>query len=135
MLIIDDDDNDRILMQRALRARGLRDISEATDGEEAVDLLARWENDAAAARPGLLLLDLRLPQKDGFEVLRWLRRRPSWLSTPVIVLTNSDAAEDVRRAHELGCNAYVVKPTDPAETMSLAGTIREFWMRYHRLGE
>lgn len=132
VLIIDDNDDDRILWHRALQARGLKYILEAASGAQAVEILKRAEKEPGGVRPCLLLLDLSMPQKDGFEVLRWLRARPRWKTIPVIVLSNSEAPEDVRRAYKLRCSAFVVKPTDPAEMMFLAGSIREFWMRFNR---
>lgn len=135
VLIIDDDDNDRILMHRALHARGLKNIQESVNGEEAIALLTHAEKDPAAVSPWLVILDLHMPRKDGFEVLRWMRNRPRWQTIPVVVFSNSEAAEDIRRAYKLGCNAYTVKPTDPSEMMFLAGSIREFWMRFNRSGD
>lgn len=133
VLLVDDNDNDRFLMHRALLARGLKNVVQATTGAEAIDFLGRAEAaDDAGLVPSLVLLDLRLPEKDGFDVLRWVRGRARWQTMPVIVLTSSEAPEDIRRAHKLGCNAYIVKPADPADTMFLAGSIREFWLRYHR---
>lgn len=135
VLIIEDDDNDRILMHRALLARGLKNVQEAGNGEDAIALLAHAEKDPGAVSPCLVILDLHMPGKDGFDVLRWMRNRPRWQTIPVIVFANSDAPEEVRRAYKLGCNAFVVKPIDPAEMMFLAGSIREFWMRFNRSAE
>lgn len=132
VLIVDENINDRLHIERALDARGLKNIVHAATGNEAIAVLEKFElQDAKQPRPSLMLLDLNLPQRDGFEVLKWIRSRARWDSFPVIVFTSSNEPEDIRRAHKLGCNAYVLKPDDPAETMFLAGAIREFWLRYH----
>lgn len=132
VLIVDENPNARMRMERALDARGLKNIVHAANGNEAIAVLEKYEAPGLSLpRPSLMLLDLHLPDRDGFEVLRWIRSRARWDSFPVIVFTASDAPEDIRRAHQLGCNAYVLKPEDPAETMYLAGAIREFWLRYH----
>lgn len=132
VLIVDENINDRLHIERALDARGLKNIVHAANGNEAIAVLEKFESqDAKQPRPSLMLLDLNLPQRDGFEVLKWVRSRARWDSFPVIVFTSSNEPDDIRRAHKLGCNAYVLKPDDPAETMFLAGAIREFWLRYH----
>lgn len=131
VLIVDENLNDRLHIERALDARGLKNIVHAANGDEAIAMLEKFEAPGSQHRPSLMLLDLRLSRRDGFEVLRWIRARARWDTFPVIIFTTSNSPDDIRRAHKLGCNAYVLKPEDPAETMFLAGAIREFWLRYH----
>jgi CheY-like chemotaxis protein len=77
----------------------------------------------------LLLLDLKMPVLDGFEVLRWIRKHPTLSSLRVLVLTVSNRIQDVNHAYELGANSFLVKPTDFEQTVYLSNLIKEYWLR------
>ncbi len=82
--------------------------------------------------PSLLLLDLKMPQVDGFRVLQWLRENPLLKRLPVVVLSSSGEQRDVDRAHELGANGYSVKPSAAEGYIELAAAIEQYWLRQHR---
>ena len=78
--------------------------------------------------PALLLLDLKMPRADGFEVLNWLRTQPGLASLRVIVLTSSEDIRDVSKAYQLGANSFLVKPLDFKNTVAMVETITDFWL-------
>jgi DNA-binding response OmpR family regulator len=82
--------------------------------------------------PALILLDLKLPLKHGFEVLVWLRQQPSLRGIIVIILTSSSEERDVSQAYDLGTNAYLVKPTSVDKLTEIVGALDTFWFRYNR---
>ncbi|WP_049923492.1 response regulator [Halopiger djelfimassiliensis] len=104
-------------------------LSVSTDGDDALELLARRYADDTASVPDLVLLDLNLPRMSGFEFLEAVQADPTLSRLPVLVLTSSNAYEDVLESYELAANAYLTKPTDPAEFASIAETVVEFWFR------
>lgn len=114
ILQVEDSEDDVFMMKRVLKKTGVEDrVRIAWNGQEAIDYLTA----ALAAGPGgeaplpfLILLDLKLPYRDGFEVLEWIRAQPRLAELPVVVLTGSNEARDRRRALELGAQAYLVKP-------------------------
>ncbi|MDI6843252.1 MAG: response regulator [Anaerosomatales bacterium] len=105
ILIADDNMQIRMLVKAALRQLDC-EILEAVDGEEALAL-------AVAEPPDLLLLDVTMPKLDGFEVLEFLRKRPSTADIKVVMLTTAAQKTDLQRGIELGCDEYVVKPFEP----------------------
>jgi CheY-like chemotaxis protein len=102
-----------------------RNIIVARDGEEAVNMIPRWEEGEPA--PTLILLDLKLPRLGGLEVLERLKHHPSFASIPVVVLTTSRDEGDVRRAYQLGANSYIVKPVDFDKFLEVAAQIEHYW--------
>jgi CheY-like chemotaxis protein len=110
----DDNPDDRILAAEALKeARLLNPLLFVENGEELLDFLhhrRKYAPPAEVPRPGLILLDLNMPRKDGREVLREIKQDPSLKTIPVVVLTTSKDDEDVGRSYELGANSYIVKP-------------------------
>ena len=86
----------------------------------------------ASPMPGLILLDLKLPRKNGMEVLAWIRAHPQLRFLPVIVFSSSDQERDLKEALSLGANAYVVKPQRGEERRELAAAIKTFWLGFHR---
>jgi len=97
------------------------------DGAEALDFLFRRGTHTQALTPDLILLDLQLPQKTGFEILEELEQDPDLKFLPVVVVTGSNNKADVNRCYELGANAYVVKPSDPGQYIAVVQAIIEFW--------
>jgi CheY-like chemotaxis protein len=125
ILLVEDNPADALLLQEALRvAEVAHPVDHVTDGQQAIDFLR-----AAAQPPGLMLLDLNLPRKDGREVLAEVKGDPALRNIPVIVLTTSSAPSDVSLAYERGANAFVRKPLGMDRLIEAAGAIRDFWLR------
>lgn len=129
LLIVEDNPDDALLITRALGRVGLQDGFEvACNGDEAVEILAR----RGPLGFSLVLLDLKLPRKSGFEVLSWVRRESAFPHLPVVICSSSLEPEDVNRAYALGANSYVVKPLRMHEYDGLAACIRDFWCGFNR---
>ncbi|WP_317175822.1 response regulator [Halomontanus rarus] len=130
ILLIEDNPGDIRLTQEAFREAEF-DVRmyTATDGMKAIDFL----RDEASLCPNLVLLDLNLPRKDGFEVLEEIKADPELEHLPVLVLTSSTAREDVISSYEQHANAYLTKPDSPGSFVELAQTIEEFWLERVRL--
>ena len=132
ILLVEDDEADILLMQRAFRnARIANPLIEVRDGQAAIQYLAGDGVYADRARypiPFLMLLDLRLPKLSGFEVLEWIREQPEFGELIVVVLTSSVHVPDEARAHELGANSYLVKPGDFDELVELVKGIKGRWL-------
>lgn len=132
ILLVEDNPDDVFFMQRAVKAAAVQNpLQIAVDGQEAIDYLAgagKFSDRAAFPLPCLMLLDLKLPRKTGHDVLRWVREREDLASVIVIALTTSRESNDIAEAYRLCVNAYVVKPTSPAELTDIMVKIREFWI-------
>ncbi|TYT63435.1 response regulator [Natrialba swarupiae] len=102
-------------------------IRVATDGEAAFEELGVRNEAGPPSLPHLVLLDLDLPRTDGFEFLETVRSKPVLAHLPVLVLTDSEANEDVLESYELAANAYLTKPTDPDEYGEMVNSVVEFW--------
>ena len=103
------------------------DLDVIQDGAEALDFLFRRAPHTQARTPDLILRDLGLPRKNGFEILEALAQDADLKFVPVVVLTGSNKKADVNRCYEFGANAYVVKPADPAQYLAFVQAIIEFW--------
>jgi CheY-like chemotaxis protein len=132
ILLADDDPNDVLLTERALKRIGPGGpVHVVQDGEEAVAYL---KGDGAFADrnrfplPTLLLLDLKMPRRSGFEVLEWLRQQPGLRRLPVVVFTSSNQDSDVTRAYELGANSYLVKPAGFDNLVNMMKCLRSYWL-------
>jgi two-component system, response regulator len=130
ILLGEDDANDAEMTVRALRSNGLlNDVVVARDGVEVMDYLRRrgaW-TERSGGLPGLLLLDIKMPRRDGLDVLREIRDDPVLKVLPVVVLTSSREHPDLQRAYELGANAYVVKPIGFEKFADAVQRIGAFW--------
>lgn len=133
VLLVEDDPSDFRLIQRAFNklSNNFR-IFRLVDGEEAVSYMSGdppFDNRAVHPMPEVLLLDIKLPRRSGFEVLQWLRRQSSPLRRlPVIMLTSSRHGADVNRAYDLGANSYLVKPDNNSQLEQLASRFKEYWL-------
>jgi chemotaxis family two-component system response regulator Rcp1 len=141
ILIVEDNPGDVRLIREALRSgRTLRSMQVARDGMEAMLILQRQGAHAGAARPDLIMLDLNLPKKGGWEVLREIKLDQSLKSIPVVVLTASEAEDDISRSYQLHANCFVTKPGNLDEFLKVVTSIDEFWLttvklqRNHRDG-
>jgi CheY-like chemotaxis protein len=119
-------------MQRAFRKANLTSpLHVARDGLEAIEYLTHQGKFADASRyslPTLMLLDLKMPRKNGFETLEWLRQQPGLKRLVVVVLTSSSERADINRAYELGANSYLVKPGDFQALVELVSSLASYWL-------
>lgn len=128
ILLIEDNPDDEALTLRALKKHNiLNEVTVAHDGAEALELLFAHSG-TARTRPGLILLDLKLPKVDGLEVLRRIRADEETKIIPVVVLTSSKEQEDVVTSYSLGANAYVRKPVKFSEFADAVSTLGLFWL-------
>jgi CheY-like chemotaxis protein len=131
ILLVDDDENDILIMTMALRKVGLTcAICVARDGREAQEYLSgtgKFADRSAYPFPYLILMDLKLPRVMGLEVLKWLRDKPEFDSTIVLVLSSSPMPDDIQRVYHLHGNAYLVKPSGLDKLLALAQAIHDFW--------
>jgi CheY-like chemotaxis protein len=131
ILMADDDPDDRLLTADALKeARLINDIRFVENGEELLDYLRRTGKFAPpcdAPRPGLILLDLNMPRKDGRAVLKELKQDAELRTIPIVVLTTSKDDEDVYRSYDLGVNSYIVKPVTFEALVDILQTLEKYW--------
>jgi CheY-like chemotaxis protein len=131
ILMADDDADDRQLTREALEdARLINDIRFVENGEELLEYLRRqgkWATPADAPRPGLILLDLNMPRKDGRTVLKEIKQDPEFRTIPVVILTTSKSDEDVYRSYDLGVNSYIVKPVTFEALVDILQTLEKYW--------
>jgi CheY-like chemotaxis protein len=130
VLLVEDNCDDALLIRRAFRKAGLASPAHVVNGDAAVAYLSQAaEGDQASTQlPGLVLLDLKLPRKSGLEVLAWLREHETLRRLPVVVLTSSREAPDVRRAYDLGANSYLVKPVGFEALRQLVEALGLYWL-------
>jgi two-component system response regulator len=134
ILLIEDNPGDARLAREAFRDAKVRNnLSWVPDGVEALDFLARKPKYATAPRPDLILLDLNLPRKDGREVLVAIKSDDKFRRIPVVILTTSQAQEDIQRAYHLNANCYISKPVDLDQFMRIVKIIEDFWLTIVKL--
>jgi CheY-like chemotaxis protein len=131
ILLADDDADDRMMAADALEeSRLANDLRFVEDGEELMDYLHRRGKFAPpneAPRPGLILLDLNMPRKDGREALREIKAERELRSIPVIVLTTSQAEEDIYRTYDLGVNSFITKPVNFESLVAVMKALGKYW--------
>ncbi len=131
ILLADDDVDDRLLTREALAENRLaNDLREVRDGAELLDYLHRqgkYAEPGAAPRPGLILLDLNMPKMDGREALAAIKSDPELRAIPVVVLTTSQAEEDIFRTYELGVNSFISKPVTFTGLVAAMQAIGRYW--------
>lgn len=131
---MDDNPGDVFLTQEAFReGRFAHRLSIVEDGEEAIQFLRQNGIYHDAPRPDLILLDLNLPKKDGRELLAEIKDDPGLRRIPVVVLTTSDAQQDVSRAYKLRANCYLTKPLQLEDFLQKVRSIEDFWLTVVRL--
>lgn len=134
ILLVEDSPGDADLAREALEGAKVRNnLHLATDGEEAMAFLRRQGRYANAPRPGVILLDLNLPKKDGREVLAEIKSDEDLKRIPVVVLTISKDEEDVLRSYDLHANCFITKPIDLGQFLKVVRSIEEFWLTIVRL--
>ncbi len=129
LLLIEDNPYDQVLTLRAFHKSTVASVVVARDGFEALRyLLGDGSSGAPAELPTLVVLDLKLPRMDGFEVLRRLRAERRTHLLPVVILSSSVEEGDLQRCYALGANSYLRKPVDFAEFVSVAGALGSYWL-------
>ena len=131
ILLADDDEDDLQMVKEALQKNRLgNDIRTTGDGEELLDYLlrrGRYTDPSDSPRPGLILLDLNMPKKDGREALAEIKTNPDLQQIPVIMLTSSKAEEDVFRSYHLGVNSFITKPVTLAGLAEAMKVLSQYW--------
>jgi CheY-like chemotaxis protein len=132
ILLADDDEEDRMLAADALaESRVVNDLRFVEDGDELLDYLyqrGRYSDHALSPPPGLILLDLNMPRKDGREALREIKNDPDLRRIPIVVLTTSKAEEDIYRTYDLGANSFITKPVSFEGLVSVMRDIGRYWI-------
>ena len=136
ILLVEDDENDVLVMKMALEKVGLTcPIRVASDGREAQDYLSgtgKFADRHEYPLPYLILLDLKLPRVMGLEVLKWVRERPEFDSSIVLILSSSSMPEDIQVAYRLHANGYLVKPYTLENLQLMTQAIKEFWFIHNQ---
>jgi len=131
LLVADDDADDRMLIEDALKENRLaNDLRFVRDGEELMDYLrrkGRYASPGDAPRPGLILLDLNMPRKDGREALNEIKSDPELRGIPVVVLTTSKAEEDIYKTYNLGVNSFITKPVTFESLVAITRELGRYW--------
>ena len=137
ILMADDDADDRMLARDALEeSRVLNDLRFVEDGEELMEYLTRkgkYADIEDSPRPGLILLDLNMPKKDGREALKEIKSDPNLRRIPVVIMTTSKAEEDVFRSYDFGASSFITKPVTFDRLVELMRTLGEYWVEFVEL--
>jgi CheY-like chemotaxis protein len=137
ILLVEDDANDVLLIQRAFNKAGLQsNLKTVRDGEQAIHYLAGegvYADREKYPMPFLVLLDLKMPSVNGFEVLEWVRQQPAMKRLLIVVLTSSNLQADVDHAYELGANSYLVKPVEFDEMVHMIQRFEIYWAEINRI--
>ncbi len=129
ILLVEDSPGDVRLTRKALKEAKVRNnLSVASDGEEAMEMLAGSGASQQIPRPDLILLDLNLPRKNGREVLQEIKSDPELKRIPVVVLTTSQEEQDILKSYELHANAFITKPVDLDQFIRVVVSIQDFWL-------
>ncbi|HVZ79537.1 MAG TPA: response regulator [bacterium] len=132
ILMVDDDKDDRFLTEKALRAnRVINPIRFLEDGEEMLEYLQRkgkFLSPGSAPKPCFILLDLNMPKMDGRQALEILKADPELRRIPVVILTTSQAEEDIIRSYNLGANSFITKPINFDRLVELMASLKEYWL-------
>lgn len=131
VLLVEDDLNDIFLVKRAFKRADIRNpLQVVTDGEEAIHYLSgdgKYADRNTYPLPRLVVMDIKMPRRTGFEVLEWIKHDGTLKRIPVIIVSSSDQAQDINRAYELGANAYMIKPMDFRSVEHLFQSITHYW--------
>ena len=137
ILMADDDADDRMLTRDALEeSRVLNELRFVEDGEELMDYLHRrgkYADSDSSPKPGLILLDLNMPKKDGREALKEIKSDPNLRRIPVVIMTTSKAEEDIFRSYDFGASSFITKPVTFDRLVDLMKAIGEYWVEFVEL--
>jgi CheY-like chemotaxis protein len=132
ILVAEDDTDDAFFLQRAFKMAGISTwLQFVRDGQEAIDYLSGegvFADRTVHPTPDLLLLDLKMPRMNGFQVLEWVRQQPGLKRLPVIIFSSSDEGKDINRAYDLGANSYLIKPHSSEELINVAQRVKQYWV-------
>jgi CheY-like chemotaxis protein len=133
ILMADDDEDDCLMAREAFKeVKLLNDLHIVEDGEELMAYLrqqGKYADPQASPRPGIILLDLNMPRKDGREALKEIKADPDLRKIPVVVLTTSKAEEDILRTYDLGVNSFIVKPVTFVQLVDIVKTLSKYWFQ------
>ena len=133
-LLVEDNPGDVRLTQEALKSHKVQNnLHVVTDGEEAMAFLRKQGKYKDAPRPDIILLDLNLPKKDGREVLAEIKSDPALKTIPVVIITSSEAEQDVIKSYNLNANCYVTKPVNLDQFIKVVQSINDFWLTIVKL--
>jgi CheY-like chemotaxis protein len=140
VVLVEDDPNDVLLIRRAFeRTGGEMTLIHLSDGEAAIQYLAGqepYENRLTSPAPTIMLLDIKLPRRSGFEVLNWVRSQPTPAKRiPILMLTSSGQKADIDRAYDLGATAYLRKPSRSKSLSELVADLKNFWIKWGEIPE
>ena len=139
LLVVEDNEDDIFFMERIFKQMGARcDLRFVRDGVEAVNYLAgkgQFEDRVQNPLPTIILMDLKMPRMNGFEVLEWMQKQPEIKLIPTIVVTSSTMQEDVTRAYRAGANAVMNKPVDKDSLLQMLKTFHLYWTDYVEMPE
>ncbi|BBO16557.1 two-component system response regulator [Candidatus Brocadia pituitae] len=132
ILMADDDPDDRFMTKEAFKeAMLINDLRFVEDGEELLEYLyhrGRYSDPESAPRPGLILLDLNMPRKDGREALSEIKADQDLRRIPIVILTTSKAEEDIVRTYDLGSNSYITKPVSFESLVTIMKALSKYWL-------
>ncbi len=133
IMLVDDDEADVLLTTQMLkRGKLLLNVTVAHDGDEALEMLEAKVS-SGDPLPDLMLLDINMPRLDGFETLQQMRKHEVLKGVPVVMLTTSDAPQDVKRVYDLGANCYITKPVTFEQFQKVISLLKEFWFTVVKL--
>jgi CheY-like chemotaxis protein len=139
ILLAEDDEDDYLLITYALKkARLTNQMYWVKDGEELMDYLyhrGEFSDLQKSPRPGIILLDLNMPRKDGREALEEIKSDSSLRKIPVVILTTSEAEEDILRSYDIGVNSFITKPFEPGDFVETVATLGKYWFEIVKLPE
>jgi CheY-like chemotaxis protein len=132
ILVAEDDPTDAYFLERAFKRTGIPvTLHFVRDGQEVIDYLqgtGQFNDRTRHPLPQLVLLDLKMPRLDGFDVLEWVRQQPGLNGLVMVIFSGSGEPRDINRAYGLGANSYIVKPHSMAELMELVGRFKKHWL-------
>jgi two-component system response regulator len=135
ILQVEDDEGDVLLLRHAFETVGITNpVRLARDGQMAIDYLGgvgEFANRDLYPEPCLVLLDLKLPRLDGFQVLEWIAQQPKWKHLAVVVFSSSALTRDIERAYALGANSYIEKPSDFDRLRDVTQLLKGWWLGYN----
>lgn len=139
VLLVEDNPSDVFIVQRTFQKLNLREaLQVASDGDEAIAYLSgsgKYSDREQFPLPSMVLLDLKLPRRSGFEVLEWLKAQPILARLPVVVLTSSKQASDINQAYDRGANSYLVKTLNPRDSENMGKLIYQYWVTCNQRAE
>ena len=134
ILMIEDNPGDVRLTEEALKDNKIKNnLYVCKDGEEGLNFLFQRNGYEQAVRPDLILLDLNLPKLNGRDILKAIKEEPGLRRIPVVVLTSSEAEEDIVRSYDLHANSYITKPVNFDQFFNVVKSIEEFWLTVVKL--